>query len=487
MTKQSPTQDKQNTNTALQKIRPELNLEKWTIWKPSKSPAKELKAQIIKRDIVLDDGSRVKSKVKVGFTDDGQLTTEDRKTYYALIKMWYDKGRPTEQVFLSLRQLAKILNKKWGSNVIEATSQSLLRLRTIPFTWENSYFNASTGETEEILTAFNILSDLKIHKAKKHGHTTKEAGYFKFNDHILNNLLANYTKPLLLDVILNFKSEIAQLLYTYLDLIMADKICYERRSEGLFQDLGLEGKSYKNPSKRKQNLINPLKELQGVQLTTGILTEARIEQTKDEKDFKLVFRKQPQKTIGERATEQPLESQTSFTEPEPKAVELVKYFHGKLKRPDHQPSSKELDQATSLIADCDFEPAKYLINYALKEAEKTNFQMRTFGAILQYKQEGLKRYKQRKKQQETVEATQVRQRQLEEQAKNELEKEEKELEGYYSQLSDTDKQHIDQFVEQEMKKTKLDPVKNQIFYDGCKKHIRNRTLKNFKNNPVHQS
>src|SRR5207237_8271696 len=122
-------------------------------------------------------------------------------------------------------------------------------------------------------------------------HVTTEYGYFKFNDFILNNLLHNYTKPLLLEVVLGFKSELAQILYTHLDLIMARRNHYERKTKELFDDLGLEVESYCNPSNRKQLLTKALHELKGVRLTTGIITTATLERTKDDKDYKLVVRK----------------------------------------------------------------------------------------------------------------------------------------------------------------------------------------------------
>lgn len=107
---------------------------------PSKLPTRALTTQVFQKEITLPDGSKITSTVEVGFTDKGHLTTEDRKTYYALIKMWEDKGHPTAHVVLSLRCLAKIAKKKWGTNVIQATSQLLLRLRVTPFVWRNSYF-----------------------------------------------------------------------------------------------------------------------------------------------------------------------------------------------------------------------------------------------------------------------------------------------------------------------------------------------------------
>src|SRR5215471_16252794 len=94
-----------------EKIRPDLNLEKWSIWQPSKSKTKP-RARIFRREIVLPDGRKVSAEVEVGFTQKGMLTTEDQKTFYALIKIWEEKGKPTEQTFYSSRGLAQILKKE---------------------------------------------------------------------------------------------------------------------------------------------------------------------------------------------------------------------------------------------------------------------------------------------------------------------------------------------------------------------------------------
>ena len=223
--------------TSVEKIRPDLNLEKWSIWQPSKSKSKP-RERIFQREIVLPDGKKVSAEVEVGFTNKGALTTEDQKTFYALIKIWEDKGRPTEQTYYSSRGLARALHKGWGTNVIDATDQSLLRLRMTPLIWRNSYHDSARKDVIEQLDPFNILSDLKVIRRKTDGHITQEYGYFKFNDFILTNLLNHYTKPLLLDVVLGFKTELAQILYTHLDLIMARRDHYERKTKELFEDLG---------------------------------------------------------------------------------------------------------------------------------------------------------------------------------------------------------------------------------------------------------
>src|SRR5947209_2600996 len=113
----SPSKRTQRSN----KIWAERNLEKWPgIWQPHRAHTK-LEARHFEREIKLLDGRQIKAKVKVGFTDEGMLTTEDQKTYYALVKHWYESDSPETHTPFSMRKLAKLLKKKgWGTNVIES-------------------------------------------------------------------------------------------------------------------------------------------------------------------------------------------------------------------------------------------------------------------------------------------------------------------------------------------------------------------------------
>ncbi len=380
---------------SLEKIRPDLNLEKWSIWQPAYSHNK--KSRTLRREVTDDSGNAIASEVMIGYVDGiGTLTTEDQKTCYALIKIWEEGGRPREQAHFSLRKLSRVKKKRWGKNVIDSETHSLTRLRAIPMILKNAYYDSTTKETVETLEAFNILSDLKIIKRKADGHVTKEAGFFKFNDYILKNLLNNYTKPLLLDVVLSFESEIAQLLYVHLDLIMARRDHYERRTNELFSDLGLVGKSYRNVSNRKQKLERALKELKGVRLTTGIITIATLKRTKDEKDYKLVIHKNTGAFLplaehahgvpengGVVAT--PLQPVATNSELTTRAKELVAHFHKRFHNTETStPSSKELTHATVLIASHGPDQARHIVDFSYQAAQETHYQPQTFGGILQY-------------------------------------------------------------------------------------------------------
>ena len=393
-----------------EKIRAELNIEKWpAIWNPTHSKTRSRQhpqTRTLERESQGPDGTRTISKVTINPIGQlGDLTTDDQRMLYALIKHWEDRGKLARETPFSVRNLARLLHKKWGTNVIDAVTGSLERLRGTMLVWTRSY-RSKDQRVEDFETSYvNILSKLKIVRRKVDGHVTTEAGYFQFDDHILKNLLENYTKPFLFDVFIDIRGEIALKLYSYLDLIMADKTRFERCTRELFEDIGLTGVSYRNPSKRRQNLLKALDELSGIMLTTGVLKSATIERTKDGKDYKAVFVKSTRAEIAADAAE----PTTRFAEAAPvvindyskgkdpaviQAEEVVRFFHKVMHGVDlHQPQSKETGQAVRLVSQHGIDQAKFIVQFAFEKATETNFKPQHFGAVLSYTSRALAAFK----------------------------------------------------------------------------------------------
>jgi hypothetical protein len=382
---------------AVEKIRSELNIEKWpAIWQPAKSKNKPT-LRTMQREITGDDGSKIVSRVEVGYTQLGTLTTEEQKLLYVLIKLWEENGKPDVQVFFSTRSLARMLKKKgWGTNVIHAITKSLRKLRTIPIEWVNSYFDQTKdGEVIVDHRPFTILGDLRVVERHQDGSVNSSKGYFRFDDHIVKNLQRNYTKPVCIEEFFKLKSEIAQLVYSHVDLILSDKTKYERRSKELFDDLGLRNPEYDHMYERKRALDKAVKELDGIRLSSGVLRSATVEKTKDGKDYKIVFSKVGLPRLEAAAEEnlQALEAAAVVINNYSKqkdplaeqAEELVRYFHKVFHGVDsHVPLSKETGQALSLISQHGLESAKVVVDFARVEAAKTNFSVQHFGAVLSY-------------------------------------------------------------------------------------------------------
>lgn len=382
-----------------EKIRVELNVEKWpALWRPARAKGGGPRVRILEREFTTSTGVRGTSKLEIGFTQFGTVSTEDQRMFYALIRLWEECGKPTDRpVFFSDRKLAKLLRKKgWGTNVIESIATSLRRLRTTPLRWINSYHrNDGSGKTVEEETIFNFLDQLKIVTRREHGHVTNRQGYFQFSRDILQNLSTNYTKPLFHNEFFQLQTDIGQLLYTHVDLIMADKTRYERYSKDLFSDLGLlaENPSYRYASNRLQALEKPIAELTGKQLSTGQLNSIAAERAEDANDFKLVFIKSKITPAELRpAIESPAAIElpaTPLDRPKsPQAVEagqLVMYFHQRFFGIENtMPTSKELDQASALIARYGAEQSRHVVDYAFGKAQQTRFAVQHFGAILNY-------------------------------------------------------------------------------------------------------
>jgi hypothetical protein len=376
------------------KIRAELNLEKWPgVWQPSKSK-NERTLRALERQATNPDGSKVVSRVEVGYTHLGTLTTEERKMYGALIEIWEESGKPADRpVFFSDRLLARILKKGWGTNARDAIVKSLRKLRTVPIEWINSYYQ-KTDEGKVVLrerTPFTILSELKIVEREVDGAVNHAVGYFKADDRMLRNLLANYTKPLLLDVIIDLKSDIGVLLYSHVDLMLARKDTYERRTKELFQDLGLTNPEYNRQYERYRALKKALAELHGVRLSTGVLKIATIQKTVDGKDYKTIFKKIASAEVESMSEDElppavVIHHYAKSADPlTAQSQEVVRLFHRLVHHLEsHEPQSKELGQALTLIGQFGFEKAKHVVEYASSKAGETNFNMQHFGAVLSY-------------------------------------------------------------------------------------------------------
>lgn len=404
----------------VEKIRSELNIEKWpAIWQPAKSKNKP-SLRVMERETTAPDGNRIVSRVEIGYTHLGTLTTEEQKMLYVLIKLWEDNGKPDKQVFFSSRGLARMLKKKgWGTNVIDAITKSLRKLRTIPIEWINSYYDQTRqGASVVDRRPLTLLGDLRVIERRQDGAVNSSQGYFKFDDHMLTNLHLNYTKPVCIEEFFKLRSEIAQLIYSHIDLMLFDKSRYERRSRELFSDLGLKNAEYEHMYERRRAIERAVKELEGIRLSSGVLKSAVIEKTNDGKDYKVSFSKSAAPRLEVRALEDVKESAASVTinhyqEKNPllmQAEELVVHFHRTFHGvQNHDPQSKETGQALSLITQHGIDAARHIVEFAHAAAAASGFALQTFGGILQYTSRGATDYdRTRQRQAESAERLVVR-------------------------------------------------------------------------------
>ncbi|MCC6805804.1 MAG: hypothetical protein IT381_00140 [Deltaproteobacteria bacterium] len=273
-------------------VRSELNIERFMFCVTSRYTKNSHR---VERAVVDANGNVSLNAVTVGKIADkevGVLRIFDLKMIYALLKLWQDAGRPINaDVAFAVHELAVLLGLSWSGKSSNLIKQSLQRLRFVPIEWENSYYTKSSDTTEKLVSGFTVLSQLSMHhRAQGRGKPSTKCS-FQFEPRLTRNLLENYSKPLRLDEMLKLESEIALMLYTRLDLFLANNLSLEKNLSKLINDLGLDINAYPTPSKRKQLFERAVEELEGCELSTGVISEIRLEQNADKSDFKLIVKK----------------------------------------------------------------------------------------------------------------------------------------------------------------------------------------------------
>lgn len=390
-----------------QVIRPELNIEKMAqIWQPAKT-VKKLNKIVVERP----NGGRIQVTAN---TEYGAPTTETQKILYSLYQISEEQGHP-RRFYFSERKIAKVLKKKWGNTTKKIIDTGLYQLRFTAFVLSDVFFDAADEKTLKLIKTFTLLSSLET--AEELGyHTTKQDCYAEFNEYIYNNLIKGYTKPLLFENLLTLGDDgIAQIFYTHIDTILATEELplglYKRLSKDLFHELNLIAKDYEKLNFRKKTLERVKDKLDKKKLSKGGVIEITIEKSKDDQDY-LIIAKSVLEQLPLIKEEKPTE-QLQLTSTNGTPSELVQYFHKKFfKLDDVEAQSSELKQATDLMKKYGFETAKFVVDYAFKEAEKTNFQIAVFGGILGYAGRAAAKWKKDREQLEKARKAEERDKQI---------------------------------------------------------------------------
>jgi len=403
-------------------VRPELNFEKWPgIWQPIKSNSKLY--EIVLERKTTDSISKVEITANSKY---GPLTTEAQKILYALYKISEERGHP-RRIYFSCNKIAKIIKKKWGRNAADSIRKGLYQLRFTAFILDNVFYDSiSKKRISSFTDTFTILSVLKISQDRIDGHVTKEACYCEFNEYIYNNLLNNYVKPTLLDVVLSFGEDgIAQSFYSHFDLLLANTSICRRPIEKSFADINLIGKEYQKLSIMKRTFERIKPKLNGKRLSSGGTLEVQLEKTISGYDLVGIKKmenidKNPIKNVCEKENttkeiSSPLKkrieklSKAMPEDPTTKSIntdvvktngvrkesakELVELFAKRFFNLENvKATTKELNQAKQLIEEFGFDTSKYIVGYAHQQAARSNYKVGQFAAILEYSGRGAAQY-----------------------------------------------------------------------------------------------
>jgi hypothetical protein len=282
-------------------VKIEINLAKWAsfIFAPSETGDRVRQKQWTVLNP--ETGQKTIGRITVNTFNGTTLKPYDYKILLGIHSLWWDKQQLTLQQTtpFRLRELAKALGMKWGRGTLEGLKESLIRLKRVHISWIHAFKDIKKGTLAKIEDDFTILDRLRIaSKEKLTLPLTKGKKYelvigeFRFHEYIENNLRNGGIKPVLFETIKHIHGEISITLYAFLDLVMADKTHWERRTiELLKDDLFVLGK-YTKPSDRLRLLQRATDRIQGKPISTGTI-HILFEKTKDGQDYKLVVRKEP--------------------------------------------------------------------------------------------------------------------------------------------------------------------------------------------------
>ena len=351
----------------------------------------------------------------------GTLTTFDERVFYACVEIWEIQGRSSRVVF-SEREIARRTGVKWGRDTAKAINESLRRLRLVGIDWEGSFFAPTSKSYLTRVNPFTVLNHLDIKSTCDKGIGKQEC-VFSFDDRVLESLNNSHFRPVRFDVILSFRSPLAQALYTLLDRKLYGTKEYHRTTAGLLlDDLNLIGKSYKRKSKRVEYLNRVRNELLNAPTSYGeVIEKYEIEAGRDDallrvtrsgasrikgQKLKVLEALQPKpsksRQKAQQASEKPKPTLTlTPTKEKPsgaksEALEVLAYFDevfGKGGDGDKQYSRSAVAKASAFIKRDGLEKTKFLIDFARGEAPKTNYEPKTFNGITHYREEALKAWK----------------------------------------------------------------------------------------------
>jgi hypothetical protein len=168
--------------------------------------------------------------------------------------------------------------------------------------------------------------------------------------------------------------------------------------------MGLNGVAYQHRADRRRKLHTALRELRGVRLTTGVITTARLVDTVDGTDDKVVIRKgrNPSEGLPDGETFSPIPEGDSTVGADSvppaspaisPATALVQYFYRRF----HGGAAgalptKALRQAEALLAEHGEAVARFVVDFARQQAQTTGYPLEHFGGVLPYVPRALAAY-----------------------------------------------------------------------------------------------
>jgi len=225
-------------------------------------------------------------------------TTTSFKVLMALVQLWRRQGSsPDGKVYFSDRQMAEVAGWPYSGQIAKRIATHLDVLHGTSIDWTHAYKRKGPDgkrQTETKVQKMHLLEEILYLRRGE----TRRAEKFNanhvvvLNRSLVQNMLQNVVRPINYEALRGISSDVSTRLYILLDLYLASKPRWERRSLDLLtEDLAYTGERYQVRAERKRKLKQLVDDLHNTELTNGKLS-LEIVETSDGADWKLIARKE---------------------------------------------------------------------------------------------------------------------------------------------------------------------------------------------------
>ena len=418
---------KQEIETIKQLLSPENSIDELTFAEfPLATLDKRKRMRAMKfTDVITDPttGRKIqRTWITTGLFEIGLPTMDDLDIYHGLkhfaLEQNLDKeDSPINYITYKTYEMLHLVGWPLCGEYYIKHDLALLRLFSVSCIAIGSYYDPELKKLIPYMEGIRLINRFRIYNSLTKDHPQLKGhqweypwNFVEFSDIFMKSLRNHWVKKFNLALYFSLKNSISKRLYSFIDKYFNNEKYIEiegnlvklewQLNDLAFVHLGLNKGYY--PSQVKRCLEPAINEL----IKVGYLVTFKYE-TKLETEYVVFYRYAENITLRNQAEQ------------------IVKYFKEQA-RSSTGISEKEIQTAMKIIEETCYETAKYIVDYAVSEAEKTNFKMQNFQAVLQYKEKALETLENEK----TAKAKEIKYWQKIEQERRMIEKEKEEFDRY---------------------------------------------------------
>ncbi|MBE9046697.1 hypothetical protein IQ255_20175 [Pleurocapsales cyanobacterium LEGE 10410] len=246
---------------------------------------------ILERLMTIDPWNDVNSK---GEIVPKYLNTTTLEYWFWICRLWQEMPEPERSqgiVIWTRYELLKLMSKTTGGKALKVHDDHITRLAAVTFFLGDCFFNSVDNQHMKSLKLFSVFHELELTEMKNGEVVMLDKCRAKIHPLIVQNHFNDFTKPINLSVYSSIhpQATLARKLYTRLDTQFSHHNRFEISTEKFFRENGIFGKKYENPSARKQNLAQAIKQLTDKTFSSGKAIKGyKFEKTADGKDWKII-------------------------------------------------------------------------------------------------------------------------------------------------------------------------------------------------------